>query len=183
MICAQRLLTQCFNSDQFCSMVFVFSNLYFFGCVYAEGFTEDWQDCGLQTSNWAVVFILAILPFLVRSIQSIRRYLDSGLATHLINVSCQFLFCIQCSIALQAGKYAAGIVSFLMYFMWRHSGMFSSCFDLPKLKLLLCAGTEREGAFFIFYCLTTTFYSSYSLTWVWLPLSLVLLTADAMFSI
>lgn len=117
--------------DQFCSMVFVFSNLYFFGCVYAEGFTEDWQDCGLQSSNWPIVFVLAILPFIVRFIQSIRRFLDSGLVTHLIN----------------AGKYASGIVSFLMYYLWRH------------------AGTERHGPYFIFYCLMTAAYSAYSLTW------------------
>lgn len=36
--------------------------------------------------RWGIAFLLAALPLLVRLVQSIKRYVDSGLITHLINV-------------------------------------------------------------------------------------------------
>lgn len=36
--------------------------------------------------KWGVAFLLASLPLLVRLVQSVKRYVDSGLVTHLINV-------------------------------------------------------------------------------------------------
>jgi len=92
--------------DQFCSMLFTLSNLYLFGCVYADGFSLDWRKCGGTSPRWPVSFVLTTLPFAIRVIQSLKRYADSGLNTHLIN----------------GGKYASGIVSYLFYFLWRHHG-------------------------------------------------------------
>jgi len=77
--------------DQFCSMLFTLSNLYLFGCVYANGFSLDWRKCGGTSPHWPVSFVLTTLPFAIRVIQSIKRYVDSGLVTHLINVC---WFCI-----------------------------------------------------------------------------------------
>ncbi|KAH8084370.1 EXS family protein/ERD1/XPR1/SYG1 family protein [Cristinia sonorae] len=65
--------------DQFCSLIFTLSNLYFIPCS---------------------------LPLLSRAIQSLRRYHDSKLFTHLIN----------------GGKYATGIVYYLSYYIWRNHG-------------------------------------------------------------
>ncbi|KAI3608133.1 signal transduction protein [Moniliophthora roreri] len=93
--------------DQFCSLVFTLSNLYLFACAYANEF-EDWRKCGSTSKYWPVAFVLAILPFIARLVQSIRRYVDSKLITHLIN----------------GGKYGTGIVYYLMYFIWRHQGSY-----------------------------------------------------------
>ncbi|EKM58004.1 uncharacterized protein PHACADRAFT_58738, partial [Phanerochaete carnosa HHB-10118-sp] len=95
------------TGDQFCSLVFTLSNLYFVGCAYAGGFDEHWARC-LGTEEWGIPFVLASLPFLARLAQSIRRWVDSKLNTHLIN----------------GGKYAAGIIYYLVYFNWRHNGCF-----------------------------------------------------------
>ena len=74
-----------FRRDQFCSLVFTLSNLYLIGCAYTGGFDERWSKC-LATKQWGVPFVLASLPFLSRFVQSIRRWADSKLVTHLINV-------------------------------------------------------------------------------------------------
>ncbi|KAF9010010.1 EXS family-domain-containing protein, partial [Cyathus striatus] len=93
--------------DQFCSLVFTLSNLYLIGCVYNRGFDENWRKCGASSSYWPVIFILAVLPLIVRLVQSIKRYADSKLITHLIN----------------GGKYGSGIISYFFYYMWRHQGI------------------------------------------------------------
>ncbi|KAG1816904.1 EXS family-domain-containing protein [Suillus variegatus] len=64
-----------------------------------------WSTCGAE-ANWGSYFALAMLPFLVRFVQSIRRYRDSKLPTHLIN----------------AGKYGMGIVYYFCYYLWRRDG-------------------------------------------------------------
>lgn len=74
------------RSDQLCSLVFTLSNLYMLACVYAEGFPDDWSTCTNQSKTWPVAFMLSALPFVIRLVQSIKRYADSGLVTHLINV-------------------------------------------------------------------------------------------------
>ncbi|GJE94840.1 SPX and EXS domain-containing protein [Phanerochaete sordida] len=91
--------------DQFCSLVFTLSNLFFIGCAYAGGFDEHWTTC-LVTKDWGVPFVLASLPLLARFVQSIRRWVDSRLVTHLIN----------------GGKYFTGVIYYLMYYNWRHNG-------------------------------------------------------------
>lgn len=73
--------------DQFCSLFFTLSNLYLFACVYARGFDDQWRRCGTSSPNWPAAFALGILPFVVRVVQSLRRYADSKLPTHLVNVS------------------------------------------------------------------------------------------------
>ncbi len=73
--------------DQFCSLFFTLSNLYLFACVYARGFDDQWRRCGTSSPHWPAAFALGILPFVVRVVQSLRRYADSKLPTHLVNVS------------------------------------------------------------------------------------------------
>jgi len=93
--------------DQFCSLAFTLSNLYFFGCVYAKRFGPEWSECTVgETEFWPLVYVLAVLPFFIRLVQSIKRYYDSRLITHLIN----------------GGKYASGMVAHFFYVLWRHQG-------------------------------------------------------------
>ncbi|THH19131.1 hypothetical protein EW146_g1993 [Bondarzewia mesenterica] len=92
--------------DQFCSLVFTLSNLYFFACSYIVGFrTDPWQQCAMP-NGWGVHVVLASLPLLVRLVQSVRRWVDSGLITHLIN----------------GGKYGSGIIYYLAFYIWREKG-------------------------------------------------------------
>jgi hypothetical protein len=73
--------------------VFTLSNLYLVVCLYVEGFNSQWRDCGSSSKFWPLSFVLGVLPFLVRLLQSIKRYADSGLQTHMINVAFSlFLF-------------------------------------------------------------------------------------------
>lgn len=39
--------------------------------------------------------MLGALPLLVRAVQSVKRWVDSGLGTHLINVSCVLFFLVE----------------------------------------------------------------------------------------
>lgn len=73
--------------DQFCSLIFTLSNLFFVACAYSHGLDVNWQRCTSQNRNWGVPFVLAALPLLVRTVQSVKRWVDSRLVTHLINVS------------------------------------------------------------------------------------------------
>ncbi|KAF7316200.1 Signal transduction protein [Mycena indigotica] len=98
--------------DQFCSLVFSLSNLYLVGCLYDDGFNSHWRQCGATSRLWPLSFFLAILPFLIRFVQSIKRYADSGVGTHLVN----------------AGKYFSGIIAYLCYFLWRHRGGYGATF-------------------------------------------------------
>ncbi|KAJ7185646.1 EXS-domain-containing protein [Mycena filopes] len=107
--------TDFWMGDQFCSLGFSLSNLTLIGCVYVRGFDPEWRTCGSASRLWPLIFVLGALPFLVRLVQSIKRYVDSRLNTHLIN----------------AGKYGAGIVSQLCYVVWRHrGGRYDSAFVL-----------------------------------------------------
>ncbi|KAF5345945.1 hypothetical protein D9758_011435 [Tetrapyrgos nigripes] len=91
--------------DQFCSLVFTLSNIPQFVCSYAKGL-ENWRQCGASSQFWPVAFVLATLPFVIRLVQSIKRYADSKMITHLIN----------------GGKYATGIIYYVCYYLWRHEG-------------------------------------------------------------
>ncbi|KAH9998598.1 EXS-domain-containing protein [Russula vinacea] len=93
--------------DQFCSLTFPLGNIYFIACSYTRGFgSHPFQECSKPTL-WGVPFLLGILPFVARFGQSIRRWWDSGLTTHLINVR---------------RKIFAGIVFYFCYQLWRHNG-------------------------------------------------------------
>ena len=72
-------------SDQFCSLVYSLSNLYFVVCAYSGDFDSSWARCS-RPKPWGIPLILGILPFIARLVQSIKRWYDSGLETHLINV-------------------------------------------------------------------------------------------------
>jgi len=81
-------------SDQFCSLVYPISNLYFMGCVYTRSrhFSayesnagEVWSMCGIA-HNWIWYFLLGMLPYLARFLHSLRRYRDSKLPGQLVNV-------------------------------------------------------------------------------------------------
>jgi hypothetical protein len=92
-------------SDQYCSLVYTLSNIYFLGCVYLGepgggigteslpspdfAFDATWKHCTTTSPGskvWVVPIIFALLPLLIRLVQSIKRYADSKLVTHLINV-------------------------------------------------------------------------------------------------
>lgn len=121
--------------DQFCSLVFTLQNFFFIGCIYVDGFSPNWRhQCGLASKYWPAPFVLAILPFVLRLVQSVKRWYDSGLVTHLIN----------------GGKYGVGIVSHLLYFLWRNHG------------------TQRSGVLFAFWCSCSTIYAIYGSTWDYL---------------
>lgn len=158
------------HSDQFCSLVYSLSNLYFVGCFYSRYFPyvpssngtstsgssiavvsrffssqtsslvprdnaiwsaydpavqDAWHTCGTQI-NWGSYFVLAIIPFVVRLVQSLRRYKDSKLPTHLINVSLHYrmevLRQLTSGLNVQAGKYGMGIVYYFCYYLWRRDG-------------------------------------------------------------
>lgn len=118
--------------DQFCSLVFTLQGLFTLGCIYANDFSPDWQhQCGLGSPHWPAALVLAISPFVLRLVQSIKRYADSGLITHLIN----------------GGKYGAGILSSLLFFLWRHNG------------------ADRSGTLFALWLILNTVYSVYACTW------------------
>ncbi|KAG1876291.1 EXS family-domain-containing protein [Suillus subluteus] len=73
--------------------------------AYDPAVQEAWSTCGAE-SHWGSYFVLAMLPFLVRFVQSVRRYRDSKLPSHLIN----------------AGKYGMGMVYYFCYYLWKRDG-------------------------------------------------------------
>lgn len=104
--------------DQLCSLTFTLENLYFFSCVYASGgdnavssrayeprIQDVWVTCA-TSRNWGIHYFIAILPYLMRLVQCVRRYRDTRFLGNLLN----------------AGKYASGMVSSLCYHYWVHSG-------------------------------------------------------------
>lgn len=129
--CARNQLTGAFldfwMGDQFCSLTYTLSNIWLLGCAYELGWPDNtYKQCSISR-KWAIPFLLSALPSFVRFVQCIKRYVDSGLETHLINVS--VLPCLTASVGLhvssslfQGGKYTAGILFYLFYFIWRHAG-------------------------------------------------------------
>ncbi|CAA7264392.1 unnamed protein product [Cyclocybe aegerita] len=110
--------------DQFCSLIFTLSNIYTFICVYVHDFPGGLGKCS-TAHTWGIAFALAAIPLFIRLVQSIKRYVDSRLITHLIN----------------GGKYGSGIVSYFFYFYWRHRQddrgtifalwcLFNSCYSI-----------------------------------------------------
>ncbi|KAH7887084.1 EXS-domain-containing protein [Phlebopus sp. FC_14] len=121
--------------DQFCSLAYTLSNLYFVGCFYTHFFInlsvqDAWTTCG-TAENWGFYYVLGVLPFLVRFVQSMRRYWDSRLPTHLIN----------------AGKYGMGMLYYFFYFYWRHQN------------------NVEHGASYILWCFTASAYAIYACAW------------------
>ena len=140
-----------FHRDQLCSLSFSLTNLYFIGCIYSSGFSGlDWdRHCNTKGPQWVVHFLLAGLPFFCRLVQSLRRWYDSRLGAHLINVSDPYLFDakIRLTLASQGGKYASGILMYWFYYLWRHHG-------------------NSGGTIFALYVVAATNYSIYACSWV-----------------
>jgi EXS family len=81
------------SRDQLCSLAFSLSNSYFVACSYARGFhSNSIHKCG-HPALWGIPLVLGVLPFLARFAQSIRRWWDSQLITHLINVRSSLFLC------------------------------------------------------------------------------------------
>jgi hypothetical protein len=76
-----------------------------------------------------------MIPFAVRLVQSLRRYKDSKLPTHLINVSLHYrmvaLKQLTSWLNVQAGKYGMGIVYYFCYYLWRRNGRLPSRVSIP----------------------------------------------------
>ena len=144
-------LTRLFYRDQFCSLSFSLTNLYFIGCIYSSGFSApNWdRRCNTKGPEWVIHFLLAGLPCFCRLAQSLRRWYDSRLGAHLINVSNPYLFGakIRLTPASKGGKYASGILMYWFYYLWRHHG-------------------NSRGTTFAFYIVTATIYSIYACSWV-----------------
>jgi hypothetical protein len=81
----KRALTP--NSDQLTSLVFFLGNIYFVACSYHIGFQNHPMQICSSPRLWGIPYMVAVIPLFIRLVQSIRRWFDSGLYTHLINVS------------------------------------------------------------------------------------------------
>ncbi|KIJ36931.1 hypothetical protein M422DRAFT_50759 [Sphaerobolus stellatus SS14] len=90
--------------DQFCSLTFSLAHIYTIGCAYDVGWKDVFGRCA-SSAHW-VTFALLTLPYFSRLVQSVRRYYDSKLPTHLIN----------------AGKYGSSILNYALYYVWRMRG-------------------------------------------------------------
>ncbi|KAG6377931.1 EXS family-domain-containing protein [Boletus reticuloceps] len=127
--------------DQFCSLTYSISNLYFVGCFYTRYGSgssahdpraqEAWSTCGsTSTANWGW-YCLGMLPYFARFVQSLRRYRDSKLPGQLVN----------------AGKYGIGMVEHFVYCYWRYQ-------EIP-----------RSGKSYMLFCFVATVNSLYGCAW------------------
>ena len=66
-------------------MVYTISNLYGIGCAYRYKWQDPLERC-TGGNQWIVLFVLSVLPYLIRLIQCVKRYTDSGVVHHLVNV-------------------------------------------------------------------------------------------------
>ena len=81
------LLADFWLSDQFCSLAFSFSSLWTLGCSVRNNWAADSYDkCGVS-HHWQTPLVLSCVPALMRLLQCVKRYVDSGLRIHMINVS------------------------------------------------------------------------------------------------
>lgn len=99
---SMAIVPRFFSSPQMFSLV---PRDKFLSSAYDPAVQDAWATCGAE-SHWVPYFVLAMLPFLVRFVQSVRRYRDSKLPSHLIN----------------AGKYGMGMVYYFCYYIWRRDG-------------------------------------------------------------
>lgn len=153
--------------DQFCSMLFTLSNLYLFGCVYANGFSLDWRKCGGTSPQWPVSFVLTTLPFAIRVIQSVKRYTDSGLVTHLINVCWLLHSCRSFHRLITLTGREIRVRNRQLFVLFPLAASRSAFFVIIPCIFLtaLTLGSNRD-IFFILWCLFTSCSSIYSATWV-----------------
>ena len=108
-------------------MIFTLSNLYIVGCAYATGFNGALERCS-AVHNWSIPFVLAALPLTMRLAQSIKRYVDSHLITHLVNVSLP---------SCNTRQHAINLTPTLLTILGR-----KICFRYRRLSLLLLLETQ-----------------------------------------
>ena len=151
-------------SDQFCSLVFTLSHVYFTACAYTHHFPSDvFTRCGVQShAGWSVQFALAILPFVVRLVQSVRRYADSKLPTHLINVSPDaypFLRALAdgCDLIGRQVYYGYNILPLVLYLAlpwyvapFAHPGKHRLCQQVRVIEVLLSLRGASSGLYTAF---------------------------------
>lgn len=151
-------------------------------CAYAHKFQPTvWETCGTQSQKgWVVAFVLAMLPLLARLIQSVRRYADSKLVTHLINVS---RHCLHDIIILSYYKNSLIIWFSGREVRLRHHLLFlllslaaSWCVTISSEEVYIYhtmkLGVTDRGGSFVLWCLFGAVYSIYACTWVGLVLIL-----------
>ena len=66
-------------------MVYTISSLYGIGCAYRYKWEHPLEKC-TGGNQWILLFVLSVIPYLIRLIQCVKRYADSGLVHHLVNV-------------------------------------------------------------------------------------------------
>ncbi|KAB5594688.1 Xenotropic and polytropic retrovirus receptor-like protein [Ceratobasidium theobromae] len=91
--------------DQLCSLVYTLSHLYFLVCAYVDGWYQIEERCQIA-QHWAIPIVLTLIPYTIRLVQCIRRWIDSKNRIHLIN----------------GAKYVTVIGSNLAFFGWKHYG-------------------------------------------------------------
>ncbi|KAG8970520.1 hypothetical protein FRC03_006649 [Tulasnella sp. 419] len=128
--------TDFWMGDQFCSLVYSLSSLFFIGCAYSYDLSDWVEDdvhskCSLS-HHWLAGFFLTSLPSVIRLIQCIKRWLDSGLYIHLIN----------------GGKYSSSVLTYALYYYWRNTG------------------TKHRGSTFTTWIFFAVVNSIYTTAWV-----------------
>ncbi|CDZ97259.1 Predicted small molecule transporter [Phaffia rhodozyma] len=93
-----------FLADELNSLIFTMYNIWFLGCAQGNNWTNVYDHCE-QYESW-IPAVLSCLPPLLRLLQCIQRWRDSGVKIHLIN----------------AGKYLSTIVTYVFYYIWRSRG-------------------------------------------------------------
>jgi hypothetical protein len=130
---------------------------------------------------------MAMLPLLIRLVQSIKRWVDSKLMTHLINVS--FLTIIprlsltspfhrvvstpqvrtvrgrETALYTQRSSFP-GMVYYACYYAWRHNGSSLEPGLCERTLRLSRAGGKQEGGAFAVWLLFGVTYSIYACSWV-----------------
>ncbi|WOO82310.1 Xenotropic and polytropic retrovirus receptor 1 [Vanrija pseudolonga] len=94
-----------FIADELNSLVYTIQNVYFLSCVYGNHWPDNAYGVCPSGTSWPYA-LLGALPPLVRLIQCLKRYHDSGLQIHLVN----------------GGKYCSSILSGCLFIWWRSQG-------------------------------------------------------------
>lgn len=119
----------------------------FLSCAYGKGWPGDTFGVCPYASSWPFILV-SIIPALCRFIQCLKRYHDSKLTIHLVNVRIQFAIPLLTRLTSQAGKYTFTMLQYTFYIMWRQSG------------------SALSGGWFISWIIIALIYSAYNCSWV-----------------
>jgi hypothetical protein len=75
-----------FVADELNSLVYTIQNIFFMSCGYAHQWPDDIFHVCPSGSSWPYALLLC-LPALARLLQCVKRWYDTRLRIHLINVS------------------------------------------------------------------------------------------------